>query len=153
MDGVLYGLEAGAGCSHGLAGTDNTIFRVNTDGTTTTVADLSAFIKAHPVANPDLGDFEPDGTWYSMVAVRGAFYATEPNHQEFDQITLNGTITRLSDMSTLFVPPDGWQGPTGPRLPREFLFRHACYVPGSTRQRRRLQNHAQRGRSKPTPWV
>ena len=113
INGTLYGLEAGAGCSHGLIGTDNTIFRVNPDGTTTTVADLSAFLKANPVANPDAGDFEPDGTWYGMVAVRGAFYANEPNHQELDRITLDGQITRVLDMSTLFVPPNNWQGPTG----------------------------------------
>ncbi len=113
IGGTLYGMEAGAGCSHGLIGTDNTIFRVNPDGTTTTVADLSAFLKTHPVANPDLDDFEPDGTWYGMVAVRGAFYANEPNHQELDRITLDGQITRVLDMSTLFVPPDNWQGPTG----------------------------------------
>src|SRR5947209_3448297 len=36
LDGTLYGFEAGAGCSHGLAGTDNTLFRANPDGTTTT---------------------------------------------------------------------------------------------------------------------
>jgi hypothetical protein len=113
INGTLYGLEAGAGCSHGLFGTDNTIFRVNSDGTTTTVADLSAFLKANPVANPDAGDFEPDGTWYGMVAVRGAFYANEPNHQEVDRITLDGQITRVVDLSTLFVPPSGWQGATG----------------------------------------
>src|SRR6266487_6341243 len=113
IDGTLYGMEAGAGCSHGLFGTDNTLFRVNADGTTTTVADLSAFLKANPVANPDADDFEPDGTWYGMVAVRGAFYANEPNHQELDRITLDGHITRVLDMSTLFVPPDNWQGPTG----------------------------------------
>ncbi len=113
IDGTLYGMEAGAGCSHGLLGTDNTLFRVNADGTTTTVADLSAFLKANPVANPDADDFEPDGTWYGMVAVRGAFYANEPNHQELDRITLDGHITRVLDMSTLFVPPDNWQGPTG----------------------------------------
>ena len=46
LNGVLYGLEAGTGCSHGLAGTANTIFRVNADGTTTTVANLSAFQQA-----------------------------------------------------------------------------------------------------------
>lgn len=117
MNGTLYGLEAAAGCSHGLAGTDNTLFRVNADGTTTTVADLSAFIKAHPVANPDVspdgGDFEPDGTWYGMVAVRGAFYATEPNHQELDRIGPDGQITRVVDLSSMFVPPDGWKGATG----------------------------------------
>ncbi len=113
INGTLYGMEAGAGCSHGLFGTDNTIFRVNSDGTTTTVADLSAFLKANPVANPDADDFEPDGTWYGMVAVRGAFYANEPNHQEVDRITLDGQITRVVDLSTLFVPPSGWQGATG----------------------------------------
>ena len=67
IDGTLYGMEAGAGCSHGLTGTNNTIFRVNADGTTTTIGNLSAFVKTHPVAHPDLGDFEPDGTWYSMA--------------------------------------------------------------------------------------
>jgi hypothetical protein len=112
IDSTLYGIEAGAGCSHGLAGTDNTIFRVNSDGTTTNVADLSAFVKANLVANPDAGDFEPDGTWYSMIAVRGAFYANEPNHQELDRITLDGQITRVLDMSTRFRPPLNWQGPT-----------------------------------------
>lgn len=112
IDGNLYGMEAGAGCSHGLAGTNNTIFRVNADGTITTVANLSAFVKAHPVANPDLGDFEPDGTWYSMVEVHDVLYATEPNHQEVDLITRQGQITRVVDLSTLFVPPTGWQGPT-----------------------------------------
>jgi len=108
----LYGLEAGAGCSHGLAGTANTLFRVNHDGTITTIADLSAYVHAHPVANPDADDFEPDGTWYGMVVARGAFYATEPNHQEIDRITPDGQINRVVDLSTQFVPPAGWEGPT-----------------------------------------
>jgi hypothetical protein len=122
LGGQLYGLEAGAGCSHGLAGTDNTVFRVNGDGTTTTVADLSAFIKANPVANPDAGDFEPDGTWYSMVAARGALYATEPNHQEVDRITPTGQISRVVDLSTSFVPPDNWQGATAIAYKGNFFF-------------------------------
>jgi hypothetical protein len=96
---TLDGLEAGAGCSHGLIGTDNTIFRVNADGSVTTVADLSLFQKAHPVAHPNPEDFEPDGTWYSMVAVRGSLYAVEPNHGEMDKITPDGQITRVIDIS------------------------------------------------------
>jgi hypothetical protein len=113
IDGKLYGMEAGAGCSHGLAGTDNTLFRVNSDGTTTTVADLSAFVKANPVAHPDPDDFEPDGTWYGMVAVHDTIYATEPNHQELDRITLDGHISRVVDASLQFMPPANWQGLTG----------------------------------------
>src|SRR5579859_6459663 len=56
IDGTLYGMEGGAGCSHGLLHTNNTIFRVNSDGTRTNIANLSAFLKAHPVTNPDAGD-------------------------------------------------------------------------------------------------
>jgi sugar lactone lactonase YvrE len=54
---------------------------------------------AHPVANPEPDDFEPDGTWYSMVAVRGALYAVEPNHGELDMITTSGQIRRIADIS------------------------------------------------------
>jgi hypothetical protein len=98
--GRLYALEAGAGCSHGLLGTDNAILRVHRDGTTTQVADLSRFVKSHPVANPEPDDFEPDGTWYSMVSVRGALYAVEPNHGEIDRIDPStGKIRRLIDVS------------------------------------------------------
>ncbi len=96
----LYALIAGAGCSHGLLGTTNAILRVNPNGTTTQVADLSAFLKAHPVANPEPDDFEPDGTWYGMVAVRGDLYAVEPNHGEIDQISPEtGAIHRVVDVS------------------------------------------------------
>jgi hypothetical protein len=96
---ALYAILAGAGCSHGLAGTDNAVLRVNVDGTTTMIADLSAFLKTHPVKNPNPGDFEPDGTWYSMIAVRGALFAVEPNHGELDMITTNGQIRRIADIS------------------------------------------------------
>jgi hypothetical protein len=67
-------------------------------GTSTLIANLSAFQQANPVANPS-DDFEPDGTWYSMVVVRGDFYAVEPNHGEVDKITPDGQITRVVDVS------------------------------------------------------
>jgi hypothetical protein len=96
----LYALEAGAGCSHGLVGTDNLLLRVNANGSTTPVANLSAFQRAHPVVNPEPDDFEPDGTWYSMVSVRGSLYAVEPNHGEIDRIDpRTGAITRVIDVS------------------------------------------------------
>jgi hypothetical protein len=106
----MYALTAGSGCSHGLEGTTNGLFRIHENGTWTMIADLSAFQKAHPVVNPDLADFEPDGTWYSMVAVRGTIYAVEPNHQEVDSINPEtGEIKRIADMSTLET---AWLGPT-----------------------------------------
>jgi hypothetical protein len=114
---TLYAMISGAGCSHGLAGTNNAIVRVNPDGSTTQVANLSQFLMTHPVANPEPsvppGDFEPDGTWYGMAAKGNALYALEPNHQEMDRIqTANGHISRVVDFSTTFVAPADWRGPT-----------------------------------------
>ena len=96
---TLYAITAGSGCSHGLEGTTNGIFKVHSNGTWTMVADLSAFQKAHPVADPNPPDFEPDGTWYSIVAVRGSLYAVEPNHGELDVISTDGEIRRIADIS------------------------------------------------------
>ena len=53
----------------------------------------------HPVANPNPPDFEPDRTWYSMIAVDGDLYAVEPNHGELDKITPGGSVSRVIDIS------------------------------------------------------
>ena len=45
------------------------------------------------------GRFEPDGTWYSMIAVGGDLYAVEPNHGELDKITTSGQISPVVDIS------------------------------------------------------
>jgi hypothetical protein len=99
IDGNLYALLGGAGCSHGLAGTNNGVIRVNSDGTWTQIANLSTFQKNHPVFNREPDDFEPDGTWYGMTAVNGVLYAVEPNHGELDSITTSGAIHRVTDIS------------------------------------------------------
>jgi hypothetical protein len=101
MGNTLYAILSGAGCSHGLADTRNGVLRVNADGSTTMVANLSSFQKSHPVANPQPDDFEPDGTWYSMIAVDGVFYAIEPNHGELDAISTRGRVSRVLDISSI----------------------------------------------------
>jgi hypothetical protein len=108
---------AGAGCSHGVPEMPNAVIRLNDDGSWTQIADLSAFLVANPVAHPDPDDFEPDGTWYSMIAVRGDLYAVEPNHQEIDRISpTRGEIRRVVDISAFYPPPNdenrNWVGPT-----------------------------------------
>jgi hypothetical protein len=98
---TMYAILAGSGCSHGVV-TPNGVLRVNPDRTTDMIANLSAFQQAHPVANPTdpkTGDFEPDGTWYSMISARGALYAVEPNHDELVQIAPDGKIARVVDIS------------------------------------------------------
>jgi hypothetical protein len=96
---TLYAVLAGAGCSHGVPGTPNGIVRVNPNGSWTLVADLATFQRAHPVAQPEEDDFEPDGTWYSLIAVRGDLYAVEPNHGEIVRVTTDGSINRVIDVS------------------------------------------------------
>lgn len=99
---TLYILLAGSGCSHGVPQVPempNGILRVNDDGTTELIANLSAFLMAFPVAHPNPADFEPDGSWYSMIAFDGNLYALEPNHGELDKITPEGQISRVSDIS------------------------------------------------------
>ncbi|WP_370086266.1 ScyD/ScyE family protein [Streptacidiphilus sp. MAP12-16] len=98
LHGRLYAVTAGAGCSHGLRGTHNAVIRI--DGHHwREVANLSAFLMSHPVANPNPGDFEPDGTWYSMVADGDDLYAVEPNHGELDRISRGGHVSRVVDVS------------------------------------------------------
>jgi sugar lactone lactonase YvrE len=99
---TLYILLGGAGCSHGVPQVPempNGVIRVNADGTLDLIANLSAFVMANPVAHPNADDFEPDGTWYSMIAVGGNLYAVEPNHGELDRITPSGQISRVTDIS------------------------------------------------------
>jgi hypothetical protein len=99
IDGTLYALVASGGCSHGVTSIPSGVARVNANGSWTMVADLSAYQRAHPVKSPEAGDFEPDGTWYSMVAVRGDLYAVEPNHGELVRITRRGDVRRIVDFS------------------------------------------------------
>jgi hypothetical protein len=126
---TLYVLLAGAGCSHGVPQVPempNGILCINADGTRDLIANLSAFVMAFPVVHPEPndsnGDFEPDGTWYSMIVAHGDgnhqyFYAVEPNHQEIDRISpTTGDIRRVVDVSASFPPPNdmnrNWVGPT-----------------------------------------
>jgi glucose/arabinose dehydrogenase len=96
--GRMYALISGAGCSHGLVGTNNQVLRVRGDGTTVSVANLSRFLKTHPVANPG-ADFEPDGTAYSMVPAGDALYVAQPNQGAVDVVNPGVGVTRLVDIS------------------------------------------------------
>ena len=96
---TMYALLAGAGCSHGVPSIQNGVIKVNADGSWSMVADISTWLKSHPAEHPNPTDFEPDGTPYSMVAVRGDLYVIEPNHGEFLKVTADGSISRVADIS------------------------------------------------------
>jgi sugar lactone lactonase YvrE len=98
---TLYVLLAGGGCAHANPSIPASVARVNPNGTWTVIANLSAFLASHPVANPPV-DFDPDGTWYSLVAAKGNLYALNPNQGDLDRVTPEGQITRVIDTSATY---------------------------------------------------
>jgi hypothetical protein len=104
VDGQLYALTAGGGCSHGNPNFPNAVLRINVKRHTfEMIANLSRFFREHPVAHPNLADFEPDGVPYSMNAFHGDLIVIEPNHGRLLRISLTGgrepRIEQLSDLS------------------------------------------------------
>lgn len=99
LGATLYALVSGGGCSHGLADTANGVYRIAGDGSAGLVADLGAFLRAHPAAAPDPNDDEYDGTWYAMAAGDGGLYAVEPNRGTVEHVRVDGTVERLVDIS------------------------------------------------------
>ena len=107
VDGQLYALLAGGGCSHGNPGVPNAVIRINQrHGTAEIVANLSQFFRNHPVAHPNdgpTGDFELDGTPYHMKPFRGDLLVVEANHGRLLRINLtrwrDPKIEQLTDIS------------------------------------------------------
>jgi len=101
MNGTLYALITGGGCSHGNPNMPNGVVSVNIyNGNWHYVADISAFMSANPVQYPNADDFEPDGTPYSMIDVNGSLYAVEANWGQLLKVDpWSGDIDRQIDTS------------------------------------------------------
>jgi len=96
----MFAVLAGGGCSHGNPSAPNGVIWVDPDdGSWRYVNNLSAFYQAHPVAHPELDDFESDGTPFTMIEVDGHFYIVEANHGEIDRVNLGGHTERVIDIS------------------------------------------------------
>lgn len=102
---TLYVLIEMGGCSHGLPADDAAILRINPDGSTTRVANLSAWLAANPPAfikdmNPATTDQEPGGVFHSMIVVDEALYVVETNRGLLLKVDpATGAIERRYDMS------------------------------------------------------
>lgn len=98
LDGQLYAVTAGGGCSHGST-TPNMVAKVDAKtGHWTMIANLSTAVAAHPsfVMAPD---FEADGVFYSMFANQGKLYTVESNHGQIWSVTPNGQVQMVTDIS------------------------------------------------------
>ena len=104
FNGKLYALIAGGGCSHGHVdpADANAVARIHRDGSHTLFANISDFVHDNETAHPEPGDFEPDGSAYSMVASKGSLYVVEPNHGQIIKIDREGNMSRFIDISALF---------------------------------------------------
>ena len=103
----LLALVSGAGCSHGHADANNGILKVNGDGSTSMIADLSSWLLANPGAKgaevPRNPDYEPDGTWYSIVVGEGRIYTVEPNHGLLVSVRRDtGDVSLVNDLFATF---------------------------------------------------
>ena len=104
MNGVMYALIEGGGCTRGLPDDPAGVVRINHDGSYTYIADITAFIRANPVANePEcglFGDCEPDGVPHSMMVHGDKLLVVETNHNSVLEVDPNsGDVRRLLDLS------------------------------------------------------
>lgn len=110
IGGTLYVLLQGGGCSRGLPDDPAGVARINPDGSYTIVADISAFVRAYPVAvEPECGpngDCEPDGVPHSMLAHGNRLYVVETNHSSVLHVDpVSGVVRRIYDLSELDPVP------------------------------------------------
>ena len=101
MGSTLYYAQTHAGTAYGFPATQPTgVYKVNSDGTTTLLADIGAFNIATPVNDIKSGsqqDIEVGGNPYSMTVRDGAFYVVDGNQNQIMKITTSGAISRVAE--------------------------------------------------------
>jgi hypothetical protein len=100
LNGDLYALIGGGGCSHGNPKLPSGVAKVDLkSGSWHMIADIGAWLKTHPAKYESADDFEPDGTLYSMIAMDGRLVMVEPNHGQVISVTTSGEIKQEIDIS------------------------------------------------------
>ena len=100
LDGELYAVVGGGGCSHGNPKSPSGIAKVDLkNGSWRLIADIGAWLKTHPSKYESADDFEPDGTLYSAIAHDGKLFTVEPNHGQVISVTKDGDIRQVIDIS------------------------------------------------------
>lgn len=103
-DGELYALLSGGDTDRGDI--PNGLYRLDGVGGAELVADISAFIREHPVTEKPR-DFDTDGQPYAMLAMGDAFWVTEGNSNQVLRVGLDGTVARVADLSQGHLIPTG----------------------------------------------
>lgn len=100
LDGHIYAAVDGGGEAHGNPTQPAGVYRILENGSAELVADLSDWVRANPVANMP-PDFDPDAAGYGMVADEASrtLWVGNPNSGEILSVSLDGTVTRVADLS------------------------------------------------------
>ena len=95
LDGELYAVIGGGGCSHGNPKSPSGVAKVSIKGGNWhLIADIGAWLKTHPAQYESADDFEPDGTLYSAIAHDGRLLTVEPNHGQVLSVTKEAPLRR-----------------------------------------------------------
>lgn len=140
VNGTLYIVTNGSGCSQGVAYANNGILRLNGDGSLTQINDLSLWTQTHPVFNPPCCDFSAEGVWWTLTFHNGALYTNNANTGDFLRVSLDGTTTRFLDISAT----EGHNVPTSVAVRGNFYLANLGefpITPGSSSLYKILPNH------------
>lgn len=104
LRGQLYALVSGGDIDRG--GQPNGLYRLDGAGGVELIANISAFIRDNPVVEIS-GDYDTDGQPYAMLAMDDAFWVTEGNSNQVLRVGLDGSISRVADLSRGHPIPTG----------------------------------------------
>lgn len=82
------------------------VYRIASDGSLTLVADTAAFIAANPPVFKS-ADYNDEGELFAMIAIGDALWVIESNNGLVLKIEVDGTITRIADLSENHPLPTG----------------------------------------------
>jgi hypothetical protein len=103
----LYALDGGGGALHGNPDVASGVYQVNADGTTNLVADLGTWVDANPVAHTPPEGAQTHGSFFAMVPVGDALWVTDAVNGQILQVTPDGAISRIADLSEGHPVPAG----------------------------------------------
>lgn len=104
----LYAAVDGGGEVHGNPTQPAGVYRILGNGGFELVADLSAWVRANPVAFLP-PDHDPDAAGFSLVAdaATSSFWVVDPNSSQILNVGLDGAVSRVVDLSEGHPVPTG----------------------------------------------
>jgi hypothetical protein len=106
LDDQLYILSAGGGIDFGNPDDPTGVLRVEEDGSTTMIADLSTWSTENPPAFVP-PDYNPSGSFFDMEVGNGVLWLTEAVGGRIVTVRPDGTVTLVADVSEGHPVPTG----------------------------------------------